>query len=212
MGMFVKVCGITRPQDADLAVELGASAIGFIFWPRSPRYIPPRDARAIAVRQPDRAARVGVFVDEPVEAVARTMDVAGLDAAQLHGDESVDYCHRLLGLVDQRGSRKWLIKAVSLGNDLATELAALDPEVTVLVDAHDPVRRGGTGRTVNWQHARRLAAERRTILSGGLNAANVGAAIAAVEPYGVDVSSGVEVTPGVKDPAKLRTFFEAINV
>jgi phosphoribosylanthranilate isomerase len=211
--MFVKVCGITRPEDADLAVELGASAIGFIFWPKSPRYIAPEAAQMIAARESVRAVKVGVFVDEPVESVARTMDFVGLDAAQLHGDESADYCRRLIDLMAHKdGSRRWLIKAIALGDGVTPNLGDLAREVTILIDAHDRARRGGTGRTVNWDEARRIASRRRTILSGGLSAANVGAAIAAVEPYGVDVSSGVEAMPGIKDPEKLRSFFEALNV
>jgi len=210
--MFVKVCGITRPEDADLAVELGASAIGFIFWARSPRFIAPEQARTIATRDKARVAKVGVFVDESIEIVVRTMDRVGLDAAQLHGDESADYCRRLLNCVEKSRPGSWLIKAVSLENGATAELLDLDAKLIFLVDAHDPVRKGGTGRTVNWNAARSIAAGRRTILSGGLNAANVAAAITTVAPYGVDVSSGVEAAPGVKDPHKLRDFFEALNV
>jgi phosphoribosylanthranilate isomerase len=129
------------------------------------------------------------------------MDAVGLDIAQLHGDESPEYC---------RGLNRRIYKAVALENDAMTA-ANFEPDVVFLVDAHDPERFGGTGRTVNWDKAREIAATRNTILAGGLNAANVKLAVQAVRPYGVDVSSGVESSPGVKDPIRLRSFFEALH-
>jgi phosphoribosylanthranilate isomerase len=200
--LFVKICGITRVQDADLAVELGATALGFIFWPGSPRFIAPNDARDIVQELSARVTTVGVFVNEPVELVRQIMDVAGLDVAQLHGAESPEYCRQL---------RPAPIKALAMKNGDFLTVGEFDPDVLILLDAHDPARHGGTGRTIDWSAARKVAAARPTILSGGLNAENVGAAIASVEPYGIDVSSGVESSPGVKDAARLRSFFEAFN-
>jgi phosphoribosylanthranilate isomerase len=200
--LFVKICGITRAQDADLAAGLGASAIGFVFWPDSPRSVDPVTAKAIAGNVPGSVLKVGVFVDQPVEDVMRIMDDVGLDVAQLHGHETPDYCERL-------GRR--IFKAIGMADNGSVNVEDFGPDVVLLVDAHDPARYGGTGKTVNWDSAREIAASRRTILAGGLNAANIKRAVRSVRPYGVDVSSGVESAPGLKDPNRLRTFFEALH-
>jgi len=200
--LFVKICGITRAQDADLAAGLGASALGFVFWPDSPRYVSAETAKAIAVNVPPNVLKVGVFADQPVDDVARIMDEVGLDVAQLHGHETPEYCRRL---------HRTIFKAIGMTDDGSTQIDDFDADVVLLVDAHDPARLGGTGKTVNWDSAREIAAARRTILAGGLNAANVKLAVRSVRPYGVDVSSGVESSPGVKDPNRLRTFFEALH-
>jgi phosphoribosylanthranilate isomerase len=202
--LFVKVCGITRLQDADLAADLGASAIGFIFWPGSPRYVSPDDAREIARRKAEGVKAVGVFVDEAVERVRQIADLVGLDMVQLHGNESPTVVRDLRRTVG-------VIKAISLADAAPVDLSELDEDVLILLDAHDPVRRGGTGRTIDWAAARRVASSRRTILAGGLNPENVGEAVSAVEPYGIDVSSGVESAPGVKDASRLKRLFEALN-
>jgi phosphoribosylanthranilate isomerase len=202
--LFVKICGITREQDADLAAGLGANALGFIFWPDSPRFISVEKARAIVMNVPAQVLKVGVFVDQPVEEVVRIVDEVGLDVAQLHGHESPEYCRQL---TDKRS----VIKAVGVTDNGSVTVAAFDSDVLLLVDAHDPARFGGTGRTVNWDVAREIAATRRTILAGGLNATNIKLAVRSVRPFGVDVSSGVESAPGVKDPHRLRTFFEALH-
>jgi phosphoribosylanthranilate isomerase len=199
----VKVCGISRPDDAAFAVALGASAIGFVFWPESPRYVEPIRAREIADALPDGVLAVGVFVDQPVRRVVEIADTVGLDAIQLHGNESVS---------DFAGLRQRVIKAVAVGASFDPASVDAFPEnVTLLLDAHDPIRRGGTGRTIDWTIAAAVAARRDTILSGGLNAANVVDAIAQVRPRMVDVSSGVETAPGRKDHTKLREFFAAIQ-
>jgi phosphoribosylanthranilate isomerase len=200
--MFVKICGITRPEDAELAVGLGASALGFVFWPHSPRLVDSSIAKAIAADVPANVKKVGVFVDQPAGDIARIMDEVGLDIAQLHGHETADFC---------RGVGRAVIKTIALRDDGFVNLADFDADVMLLVDAHDAVRRGGTGKTVNWDVARDIAAARPTILAGGLNAANVKLAIRSVRPYGIDVSSGVESSPGIKDATRLRRFFEALH-
>jgi phosphoribosylanthranilate isomerase len=200
--LFVKICGITRSQDAELAAGLGASALGFVFWPGSPRSVSAEKARSIAANVPAAVLKVGVFVDQPVGEVDRIMDEAALDVAQLHGHESPEYCRHL---------RRSVFKAVAMLENGTATIADFDSDVVLLVDAHDPERFGGTGRTISWDSARQIAATRRTILAGGLNAANVKLAVRSVRPYGVDVSSGVESAPGLKDPNRLRAFFEALH-
>jgi phosphoribosylanthranilate isomerase len=224
--LFVKICGITRTQDAELAANLGASALGFVFWPDSPRFVRAETVRAMTANMPVSVLKVGVFVDQPVADVARMMDEAGLDVAQLHGHESPDYCRQLMVRLKPdptevalpveeaavvSGFSRTIFKAVGMTGNGSTTIDDFDPDVVLLVDAHDPERFGGTGKTVNWDSAREIAATRRTILAGGLNAANIKLAVRSVRPYGVDVSSGVESAPGVKDPNRLRTFFEALH-
>ena len=201
--MRVKICGLTRLEDAELAVDLGAAAIGFVFWAGSPRVVEPDRAAAIVRMLPPFVTAVGVFVDQTEERVEEVAAHVGLGAVQLHGNEAPAYCRRL---------RHRVIRAVGLQDAVTLEsLAVWPPGVTLLVDAHDPERRGGTGRTVNWELAARIASARPTILAGGLRPENVGNAIAAVRPYAIDVSSGVEARPGVKDPARMRAFFEAVE-
>ena len=196
----VKVCGITRVEDATLAADLGASAIGFIFWPRSARFIPPARAAAIAAALPPSIVCVGVFVDQPLQDMQSIASQVPLGAVQLHGVETPEVAAALMQPV---------IKAVPVIDDF--DPASLDvwpPAVTVLLDAHDPVRRGGTGRTIDWSVAARAARRRPVMLSGGLTPENVREAVEAVRPYAIDLSSGVETAPGVKDPARLRALFE----
>ena len=198
----VKVCGITRMDDARVAVDLGASALGFVFWPDSPRCIEPERVGDIVATLPPFVTPVGVFVDQPIEYVRRVVEVARLGAVQLHGRESAGYCRAV-------GHR--ILKAVTVGAGGPTSpIEEVDRDAMVLLDAHDPVRKGGTGVPVNWRQASEIAKRRPIILSGGLRPENVGRALAVVRPYGVDVSSGVEVAPGRKADTLLRAFFEAI--
>jgi phosphoribosylanthranilate isomerase len=196
MGMFIKVCGITRLTDARHAVAEGATALGFVFWPRSPRYVPPERAAEIIAALPSAVMAVGVFVNEPADAISSIAAQARLSAVQLHGDEPPAYADALA----------WpIFRAVTI-ETAPGACTAWTPDVTLLLDAVDPERRGGTGVTVDWPRAAALARQRRVVLAGGLTPANVGEAIAAVQPYGVDVSSGVEASPGVKDFAKVAQF------
>lgn len=202
MNVRVKVCGIRRPEDARLAAELGASAIGLIFWPGSARAVDLDTARGIVAALPPFVTPVGVFVNQPPEEVMRIADALRLGAVQLHGDEPPEWYasfpHRV-------------IKAVAVSDRFAPRmLADIPASATVLLDAHDPVRRGGTGRVIDWTVAAAAARTRPVILSGGLTPENVRSAADAVQPYAVDVASGVETAPGVKDPSKLRAFFAAL--
>ncbi|MCX6553278.1 MAG: phosphoribosylanthranilate isomerase [Acidobacteria bacterium] len=198
----VKVCGITRNEDARLAAELGADAIGFVFWPPSSRAIRPSDAAAIAHALPPFVARIGVFVNQPLDEIRAIAGEVGLTGVQLHGDEPMEVCVGVTG---------WCLKAV--GVDAAFEpgsIAWWPPSVLPLLDASDPRRRGGTGTAIDWALAFAAARVRPVVLAGGLRPENIEAAIAAVRPYGVDVSSGVEREPGVKDPARLCAFFKGV--
>ena len=199
----VKVCGVTQVDDALLAVDLGAFAIGMVFWPGSPRAITAAQAAAITREMPSTVWKVGVFVNQRPTEIRGIVDDAGLDVVQLHGDEQV---------ADYRGTGPRLLKAIAVRDDGAYDLLEQVPRGTILVlDAHDPVRRGGTGQTIDWTLAHNLARLRPSFLSGGLRPDNVREAIRAVSPLGIDVSSGVEQSPGRKDPAKLRALFAAVR-
>ena len=196
--MFVKICGITRAEDAEAAVEQGANAVGFIFWPDSPRFIEPSRAHGIITTLPPSVMAVGVFVNQPAEHVNYVASAARLGAVQLHGDEDEKYAASI---------------AVPVIKVLTAEGAAQSwpDEVLLLIDASDPVRRGGTGKTADWSAAAALARRRRVLLAGGLTPHNIAEAVAQVRPFGVDVSSGVERSPGVKDRQRLTALFEAIK-
>jgi phosphoribosylanthranilate isomerase len=198
----VKICGITTVEDALLAAELGASAIGLVFWPNSPRFVEVAHARTIVAALPPFVAAVGVFVDQPEHAMYITREV-GLSAVQFHGDE-------IPGTYRKFPIR--VIKAVTVRDASAIEEAAAVPaSATVLLDAHDRVKRGGTGRVVDWSIAAMIARQRPVILSGGLSSENVTEAVRTVAPYAIDVSSGVELAFGRKDPVKLRALFAALE-
>jgi phosphoribosylanthranilate isomerase len=201
MNMLVKICGITRLEDAEAAVELGAGALGFVFWPKSPRYVDPERARAIAAQLPAFVTTVGVFVDQPPRLVNGVAARVGLSAVQLHGDETTE----MLDHIDRP-----VVKAFGLAATPVEAADAWPARVRLLIDAHDPEKRGGTGRTVDWARAAAIAARRPVLLAGGLTPANVADAIRAVRPFGLDISSGVESAPGLKDRARLRALFEAV--
>lgn len=197
--MFIKVCGITRLTDALHAVRHGATAVGFVFWPRSPRFIEPGSAAEIVSQLPSTVMAVGVFVNESVDGIRSVVAKTGISVVQLHGDEPPAYAEAL----------GWpVMRSVTL-DDAEDTCAAWPAETTLLLDAGDRTRRGGTGQTVDWARAAELAENRRVVLAGGLTPENVAEAIAMVRPYGVDVSSGVEEGPGVKDFEKVAQFLAA---
>ena len=194
--IFIKICGITSAKDAVHAAEQGATAVGFVLWARSPRAISAERAAEIGAELPPHVMRVGVFVNEPVESIRAIAERAQLTAIQLHGEESPDYAEAL----------DWpVFRAVSVA-DLNYATEAWAPETALLVDNIDPVRRGGTGAVIDWSQAAAVAQRRRLVLAGGLTVDNVASAIRAVRPFGVDVSSGVEASPGVKDFQKVTEF------
>lgn len=203
MSVRIKICGITRERDAVLAAALGAEAIGFVFWPESPRAISVDAARGIMAAVPSTVVKIGVFVNKPLDEVRAVAEALGLDGLQFHGDESDE---------EMAAMTLPILKAVPLGQPGAEQRALNLPAAVVpLLDVFDPVRRGGTGQTVDWDVAARIAAKRPTMLSGGLTPENVVEAIRKVDPWYVDVSSGVEASPGVKDERKLRGFVEAVR-
>ena len=197
----IKICGITRAKDAQAAVRAGADALGFVFWKGSPRRISPAAAGRIVADVPPPVACVGVFVNPTLAEVRQAIVAAGLDAVQLHGDEDPARFVRC-GVA--------VIKAVSLATRTDVQRARKFPaSVTLLVDARDEQRRGGTGREANWRLARSLARHRAVLLAGGIGPENIGRAIRTVRPWGIDLSSGVEIRPGVKSRAKIAALFAA---
>jgi phosphoribosylanthranilate isomerase len=200
----VKVCGITRAEDAQFAAACGADALGFIFFPGSPRCLSPPAAAAIIAGLPPLLHRVGVFVDAPLSEVVTTAAV-GLTALQLHGQESPDYCRQLRRLLPHCALIKaFRVGPVSRAADFAPYRQLVD---TFLLDTYLPGAPGGTGQTFDWSLITALELRRPLILAGGLSPANLAEAVSAVRPYAVDVNSGVERQPGVKDHALLQTFF-----
>lgn len=199
----VKVCGITSEDDARRAVRHGADAVGFVLWEQSPRAVSLERAAAISRALPPFVWKVGVFVNATPDEVEFATAMARLDVAQLHGDEDVEaYRHLAVRL----------LKSVSLtGPEDVARAMALPSDVMPLVDAHDPVLRGGTGTLASWTLAAEVARARPTILAGGLNAENVADAVVTVQPWGVDVSSALEDEPGVKNAKKLAVFFAAVE-
>jgi len=191
----VKICGLTCLEDALTAARLGADALGFVLAP-SPRRVSPEQVREIVKALPPLVLTVGVFVDEKPDRIKEVKNFCGLDAIQLHGEESEEFVAALGGRV---------IKALKVNGPLSSWVGAY-PAAALLLDAYRPGRAGGTGRTFDWDLAVDLARQRPIILAGGLTPENVVQAVAAVRPYAVDVSSGVEIEPGRKNYEKLENF------
>ena len=201
----IKICGVRHLQDAKMCAELGADMIGFNFYPQSPRYIEPKSARQIIEALPAGVCAVGVFVDADAEKIRNTAHTAGLRCVQLHGPASPTTCREV--------SREFrVIRAFSTDFQFRPDEVFLFGDCDVLLDAHHPDLRGGTGLTCDWQAARIARSfARYLILSGGLTERNVGEAIAAVSPHAVDVCSGVESAPGTKNHYALEHFIRAVR-
>lgn len=201
----IKFCGITRHEDAEFAVGLEAWAIGMIFWPGSPRAVDPAVATRIAKTYRRQTEIAGVFVNQPLDEVTEQADVSHLSLIQLHGDEGPAYCAEV---ARRTGAR--VIKAARVAQASDVQAIGAFRCAFHLLDTYKPGMPGGTGETFDWT----LAAQRRSqvplLLSGGLNAGNVGGAIRAVQPFGVDVSSGVESSPGIKDHDAMAAFAAAV--
>jgi phosphoribosylanthranilate isomerase len=206
----VKICGITNLQDALLATELGADLLGFIFYPKSPRYMTYPQVQEIVHQVRAQAPAsipgfVGVFVDQERETVAQMRDFCALDYAQLHGSESP----RMVSALQEGGHR--VIKAFRVRNKASLEGMVDYRPTAFLLDTFIQGKPGGTGHAFDWTLAARARASGRIILAGGLTPDNVAQAISVAGPWGVDVSSGVEAALGCKDPAKLRRFITAVR-
>jgi phosphoribosylanthranilate isomerase len=199
----IKICGITSLEDALLAAELGAQALGFIFYPKSPRAITPLAARQIIAQLPPLVLSVGVFVNEAAAMVMEIAEMVRLDWVQLHGDEPPEYCRYL--------SRN-VLKAIAVKDRSSLDRMKQYQGCVraFLLDTHKEGQKGGTGESFDWSLARQAKENGSLVLAGGLNPENVAAAIREVSPLAVDVASGVEAAPGRKDHNRLRAFFKAV--
>lgn len=199
----IKICGITRVEDAACAVREGADALGLIFWPSSPRFIAPADARAIVRAVGPFVATVGVFVNPAAQEVTNAIESSGVSTLQFHGEEEPEFCAAF--------GRPFL-KAfkVGQGGDLIKSVQRYGSATGWLFDAFDPRLVGGTGEAFDWSLIPDKLS-RPLVLSGGLHAGNVGEAIRRVRPFAVDVSSGVEAGKGIKDAAKIAAFIEGVR-
>jgi len=214
---WVKICGTTSLEDARLAVDAGADALGFVFA-ASPRRVTPETAQQIIAELPANVQKVGVFVNEPAERIRAIVAQAGLTAVQLHGDETPDFARQLFPWEGTRRTCR-IIKAIPIRAGFEAQAEQFTKkEKTVdalLLDTHSPAARGGTGQSFDRQLASsaapRLALSAKLILAGGLDPASVGSGIHLLRPWGVDVVSGVEREPGKKDPEKVRAFVAAVR-
>ena len=202
----VKVCGITRLEDAEESARLGAWALGLIFWPGSPRACPPDAAEEIGQSLKRRTEVAGVFVNATLDEVAALADRCSLTMLQLHGDEGPAYCREAA-----RRTGCKVMKAVRVRDAASVDGLRAFPTDFHLLDAYVPGQHGGTGQSFNWELARRHRGPTEVVLSGGLTPDNVREAIATVHPFAVDSASGTEASPGVKDPARLDAFFRAVE-
>jgi phosphoribosylanthranilate isomerase len=201
----VKICGITNWPDARRAIEDGADLLGFNFYSRSPRYIEPAKAKRIVRRLPKKVLAVGVFVNESEPRMIQIAQVVGLDALQLHGDETPKMIARLKDKFP-------VIKAVRVTKSMRPRnIDRFKGACALLLDGFDRRKRGGTGKSFDWDVARRAGRYGRVFLAGGLTPENVGEAIRVARPYAVDVCSGVEAKPGKKDPARMRNLMRAVR-
>jgi len=198
--MEIKICGITKLEDALNAHAFGADALGFIFYPKSPRYVTPEVARYIMDNLPRNITRVGVFVNNDIKAVRDIFEFCGLDMIQLHGDESPEYC-RLF-------PKSVLIKVFSAKSDEELNDIIKFPVKAFLIDSRTADLYGGTGKKSNWELASKMGTIRPLILSGGLKPDNILSAIETVVPHAVDVNSGIEISPREKDPHKMKKVIE----
>ena len=199
----IKICGITNQEDAALVAECGADAIGFIFYPQSPRYVTPHTARQIVKGLPDDVTTVGVFVNHDAREVTGIVDRCVLELDQFHGAETPLYCCQF--------PRSQVIKAVAPRTEDDLVKVGEYPVRAILVDAYDPHRYGGTGGSADWAVAAAVRGQHPLILAGGLSMDNIQQAIEHVSPHAVDINSGVELSPGKKDHRKVKAIIDLVH-
>lgn len=204
--IWIKICGITRAQDALAAAELGADAIGLVFFAKSPRAVAIQDVAGIVKDLTQDIDVVALCVNPDPGFVRELLATELIDLLQFHGDESAEFCEQF---------SKPYMKAMSVKDDakLDEDVAAYSSARYLLLDSYDPLMPGGSGKTFNWEKANQLSKKQKTrlVLAGGLDAGNIQSAIRSVQPFGVDVSSGVEASKGIKDPVKMKAFIEGIR-
>lgn len=211
---WIKICGITNLEDALVAAEAGADALGFVFYDKSPRNVSPESAREISRELSGKMERVGVFVNRDEDTLCDLADEAALTAIQMHGDNEDP---RVADLVAARRPLKILVGLSMQRPDAATRAKTWEQKTVhaFLADSSSPLKLGGTGETFDWQTSmpalETIKSVSRLVLAGGLNPSNVGEAMRITNPWGVDVSSGVESSPGKKDPEKVRAFIQAVR-
>ena len=220
--MYIKICGLTKLDQAQAIAQMGADALGFICVPSSPRYINASAIGQITSKLTnsnltsfsDRLDLVGVFLNASASEIYETLELGGLNAVQLHGDESPEFCYEMRSHLEQTKPYVKLIKALRVKDQAGLEQAKLfsDAVDVILLDAYDPQMAGGTGKTLDWQMLRDFRPNCQWWLAGGLSPENVAEAIALVNPDGLDVSSGVELSAGDKDLSKVEKFIAIANV
>ena len=198
---WIKICGITNIEDGLKAASLGVDALGFIFAP-SLRRVEPDKAKKIIKALPNTLLKVGVFVNEEQKEIQRVTEYCGLNGLQFHGEESPEYCQKFFHPV---------FKTIHIRDFESLKDIEKYHDVFILLDTYSPVQEGGTGKTFSWEIALAARNKRDFILSGGLNPSNVAGAIKKVKPWGVDLCSGVETSPGKKDPLKMRDFVKEVR-
>lgn len=209
--MRVKICGLTQIQQAIDIVNLGADSIGFICVDRSPRYLSPDKICDIATALPSHIDKVGVFADRSIEEIIEVVKIAKLTSVQLHGTESADFCDRLR---QELPDNIELIKAfrIKTAASLADTTAYIDLVDTLLLDAYHPQMLGGTGKTIDWQDLKKFNPPIPWMLAGGLTPDNIHDALSRLQPNGIDLSSGVERSPGNKDLTLVKKLFEQLTI
>jgi phosphoribosylanthranilate isomerase len=201
--MLIKICGITNLEDAQRAVDLGANALGFVFVPSSPRYIIPEKAISIISRLPSSVQKVGVFVNEQPSVIASIIEQTGITCLQFHGDETPE---------NLQGYTLPVWKAFRVTSTFDVAVVGRYSADAYLLDTFSSRTYGGTGKTFDWRIAAQAKQYGKIILSGGLNPQNVVDAVCTVQPFGIDVNSGVEASPGKKDAAKLKKLFDEVRI
>jgi len=206
--MRIKICGITQPDQGKAIATLGATALGFICVPASPRYVSAKQIRAVVEQLPEKIERIGVFANSSAEEISQTVAVAGLTGVQLHGDESPEFCHQLRSLPNVE-----IIKALRVRSSQALTQAEFYTSWvdTLLLDAYHPQMLGGTGKTLDWKTLHQFQPGCSWLLAGGLTPENILDALNQLQPNGIDLSSGVERAPGDKDLDKVAKLFEQLR-